>query len=87
MYISKWVFKNDEEFHETTISLKKNLTPFIIIRVIPRRFIKDYHIVVRDYNTGILLNEKELKKSNYSIYKAKIIVEKLAFNIIKKNLN
>ena len=55
MYISEWTIEEDNCYYQATVSLKENLTPFLKIRIIPLFDKKEYSLVVRDYNSGLLL--------------------------------
>lgn len=58
MYISKWELKYDSDYYQTTISFKQSLTPFFKVRVIPKKLIDVFQIVIRDYISGLLLSER-----------------------------
>jgi len=61
MYISEWKRKEDSSYYLSTASLKKNLTPFLKIRIIPLDYQNEYSLVIRDYNSGLLLDSKNIK--------------------------
>ena len=61
MYMSKWELEEDGTYYQATISLKENLTPFLKLRIIPLPAQKKYNLVVRDYNTGVMLSSINIK--------------------------
>ena len=61
MYVSEWELEEDGSYYQATVSLKENLTPFLKIRVIPLDYQKEFNLVVRDYNSGLLLASKSLE--------------------------
>jgi len=55
MYISNWILEEENSYYQAIVSLKENLTPFLKVRIIPLNNQKEYSIVIRDYNSGLLL--------------------------------
>ena len=70
MYISEWKIEEDSSYYQATVSLKENLTPFLKIRIIPLDYQKEYSLVVRDYNSGLLLASinLEMKQDSDGVY-------------------
>jgi len=65
MYISEWILDKENNYHQALVSLKENLTPFLKIRIIPSDNQKEYSIVIRDYNSGLLLSSITLETERW----------------------
>ncbi len=62
MYISEWELEEDETYYQATMSIEKDLTPFLKLRIIPLPAQRKYNLVIRDYNNAnIMLSNTSIK--------------------------